>query len=111
PAPLLITEAMVHDMHPGSVVVDLAAEQGGNCALTEAGEIVEVGGVKIVGPLNVPSSLAHHASQLYAKNMMALLDHLLDDEGKLQFDYEDEIKLNITITHQGEIVSPLINES
>lgn len=109
-APLLITEAMVHDMHPGSVVVDLAAEQGGNCELTEAGQTKEVNEVKIVGPINIPSSLAHHASQLYSKNMMALLNHLLDDEGKPNFDFEDEITLNTTITHQGEIISPMLKE-
>jgi NAD(P) transhydrogenase subunit alpha len=111
PAPLLITEAMVHDMHPGSVIVDLAAEQGGNCELTEAGKTIEINEVKIVGPLNVPSSLAHHASQLYSKNMMALLNHLLDDDGKPEFDFEDEITLKTTITHQGEIISPMLKES
>lgn len=110
PAPLLITKEMVHDMHPGSVVVDLAAEQGGNCELTEPGTTVNVNEVKVVGPLNLPSSLAHHASQLYAKNMMALLDHLLNEQGELHFDFEDEITLNTTITHQGEIISPMIKE-
>ncbi|MDZ7772402.1 MAG: Re/Si-specific NAD(P)(+) transhydrogenase subunit alpha [Balneolaceae bacterium] len=108
-APLLITEAMVGDMHPGAVIVDLAAEQGGNCALTEAGETVDAGGVKIVGPLNLPSSLAYHASQLYAKNMQALLNHLLP-EGELVLDFEDEITLNTTITHNGEIVSPMLKD-
>jgi NAD(P) transhydrogenase subunit alpha len=107
-APLLITEAMVRDMHPGSVIVDIAAEQGGNCELTEAGKTIRVNGVKIAGPLNIPSSLAHHASQLYAKNMMALLNHLMNDEGELQFNFEDEITLNTTITHQGEIISPML---
>ena len=110
PAPLLITKEMVHDMHAGSVIVDLAAEQGGNCELTEAGKTVEVNEVKIVGPVNIPSSLAYHASQLYSKNMMALLDHLLD-EGKPKFDFEDEITLNTTITHQGKIVSPMLKEN
>jgi NAD(P) transhydrogenase subunit alpha len=110
PAPKLVTEQMVHDMHPGSVVVDLAAEQGGNCELTEAGQTIEVNEVKIAGPLNIASSLAYHASQLYSKNMMALLDHLLE-EGKPHFDFEDEITLNTTITHQGEIVSPMMKEN
>lgn len=107
-APLLITKEMVYDMHPGSVVVDLAAEQGGNCELTEAGKTIKVNEVKVAGPLNVPSSLAHHASQLYSKNMMALLNHLLDEESKPNFDFEDEITLNTTITHQGEIISPML---
>ena len=111
PAPLLITKEMVHDMHPGSVVVDLAAEQGGNCELTEAGKTIEVNEVKIAGPLNVPSSLAHHASQLYSKNMMALLNHLLDEEAKPNFDFEDEITLKTTITHQGEIISPMLKNN
>jgi NAD(P) transhydrogenase subunit alpha len=109
PAPLLITEAMVQDMHPGSVIVDIAAEQGGNCELTEAGKTIRVHGVKIIGPLNLPSSLAHHASHLYAKNMMALLNHLLDEKGTPQFDFEDEITLNTTIIHRGEIISPLMS--
>lgn len=111
PAPLLITKEMVHDMHPGSVVVDLAAEQGGNCELTEAGKTVEINEVNVVGPLNLASSLAYHASQLYSKNMMALLNHLLNEEGELNFDFEDEITLKTTITHQGEIISPMLKEN
>lgn len=107
PAPLLVTKEMVHDMHPGAVVVDLAAEQGGNCELTEPGKIAEVNEVKIVGPLNLPSKLANHASELYSKNMMALLTHLLEDD-KPHFDFEDEITLNTTITHNGEVISPLL---
>lgn len=110
PAPKLVTEQMVHDMHPGSVVVDLAAEQGGNCELTEAGKTIEVNEVKIAGPLNIASSMAYHASQLYSKNMMALLEHLLE-EGEPQFDFEDEITLNTTITHRGEIISPMLKEN
>jgi NAD(P) transhydrogenase subunit alpha len=110
PAPLLITETMVGDMHPGAVVVDLAAEQGGNCELTEPGKTINVNDVKIIGPVNIPSSLAHHASELYSKNMMALLNHLLDEESTPQFDFEDEITLNTTITHQGKIISPLMKE-
>ncbi|MDZ7716839.1 MAG: Re/Si-specific NAD(P)(+) transhydrogenase subunit alpha [Balneolaceae bacterium] len=110
PAPLLITEKMVHDMHPGSVIIDLAAEQGGNCELTEAGKTVDINNVKIIGPINIPSSLAYHASQLYSKNMMALLEHLLE-EGKPNFDFEDEITLNTTITYQGKIISPMLKEN
>lgn len=109
PAPLLVTKEMVHDMKPGSVVVDLAAEQGGNCELTEAGEKTVVNEVNIIGPLNIPSMLAHHASELYSKNMWALLDHLLE-EGEPTFDFEDEITLKTTITHQGEIISPMLKE-
>ena len=108
-APLLVTGEMVEDMHPGAVIVDLAAEQGGNCELTEAGKTIEKNKVKVIGPLNLPSQMAYHASQLYSKNMQALLNHLLD-EGKPKFDFEDEITLNTTITHRGEIVSPILKE-
>lgn len=106
-APVLVTEKMVNDMKEGSVVVDLAAEQGGNCEGTVAGETVVKNGVKIVGPLNLPSTLAFHASQLYAKNLLSLLSLLLKD-GELIFDFEDEIVKNTTITHNGQIVSPML---
>lgn len=109
PAPLLVTKEMVHDMQPGSVIVDLAAENGGNCELTQAGETKIVNDVKIVGPINLASSLANHASLLYAKNIWALMN-LLVKEGKLNFDFEDEILLNTTIVHEGEIISPLLKK-
>ncbi|MFH5831365.1 Re/Si-specific NAD(P)(+) transhydrogenase subunit alpha [Halalkalibaculum sp. DA384] len=111
PAPLLITKEMVRDMQPGSVVVDIAAEQGGNCELTEPGESVLKHEVKIIGPLDLPSRLAYHASKLYSKNMLALLNLLIDEEGELNFDFEDEIILKTTITHHGEIISPMLKES
>ena len=107
PAPLLITKEMVAEMKPGSVIVDLAAENGGNCELTEAGTTQVVNEVKIVGPVNLPSQLANHASTLYSKNILALLNLLLKD-GKPNFDFEDEILLNTTITHNGEIISPML---
>ncbi len=107
PAPLLITKEMVADMKPGSVIVDIAAENGGNCELTKAGEVVKAHEVSVVGPLNLPSQLANHASMLYAKNMFALLNLLIKEE-EANFDFEDEIILNTTITHQGEIISPLL---
>ncbi|MTI86814.1 MAG: Re/Si-specific NAD(P)(+) transhydrogenase subunit alpha [Balneolaceae bacterium] len=110
PAPLLVTKEMVYDMNPGSVIVDLAAENGGNCELTEAGKTIIENEVKIIGPLNIPSQLAHHASQLYAKNMLNLLD-LLIEEGKPNFNFDDEILLNTTITHKGEVISPLIKNN
>lgn len=110
PAPLLVTEQMVKDMAPGSVIVDLAAENGGNCELTEAGKTVIKHDVKIVGPVNLPSMLSHHASKLYSKNMYALLN-LLIKEGEANFDFEDEILLKTTITHQGKTVSPMLKES
>lgn len=107
PAPILITEAMVKDMMPGSVIVDIASENGGNCELTEHGKTVEKYGVNIVGPNNLPSQLSLHASKLYSKNMYALLDLLIED-GKPNFNFEDEILLKTTITHQGEIISPML---
>lgn len=110
PAPLLVTREMVDDMHPGAVIVDLAAEQGGNCEVTEAGKTSVVNDVKVIGPLNVPSKLAYHASQLYSKNMLALVEHLLNEENRPEFDFEDEITLNTTITHQGDIISPILKE-
>lgn len=102
-APLLITEEMVQDMHPGSVIVDLAAEMGGNCALTEAGQTVERHGVLIHGPLNVPSSMPIHASQLYSRNISSLLLHI-STEGNLKLNFEDQITRETCITHEGEIL-------
>lgn len=106
-APILITREMVDDMVPGSVVVDLAAEQGGNCEYTKPGEINMVNGVSIHGPMNIPASMSVHASQLYAKNMVALLKHLVKD-GEPVFDMTDEITLYTTITHKGEINTPML---
>lgn len=109
PAPVLITEAMVKDMLPGSVIVDIASENGGNCELTEHGKTVEKYGVNIVGPNNLPSQLSLHASKLYSKNMYALLDLLIED-GKPNFNFEDEILLKTTVTHQGEVISPMLKD-
>jgi len=110
PAPKLIPKAMVDDMKAGSVIVDIAAEQGGNCELTKAGETVNHNGVLILGPLNIPSMLAFHASKLYSKNLMSLLE-LLMDEGKPNFNFEDEIIINATVTHEGELISPFVKEN
>lgn len=110
PAPLLVTKAMVEDMNPGSVVVDIAAEQGGNCEVTKPGETLDHNGVKIMGPLNIPSSLASHASKLYSKNLLSLLT-LLIKEGKPDFNFEDEIIANATVTHKGELISPFVKEN
>jgi H+-translocating NAD(P) transhydrogenase subunit alpha len=106
-APTLITKAMVSDMKQGSVVVDLAAEQGGNCEVTEPGKTIVHNGVRVAGPLNLASTLAYHASQLYAKNLLSLLSLLIKD-GELTFDFDDEIVKHTTITHDGEIVSPML---
>jgi proton-translocating NAD(P)+ transhydrogenase subunit alpha len=103
PAPLLITAEAVRGMHPGSVIVDLAADSGGNCELSEAGRTVVEGGVKVIGPTNLASEMATHASQLYAKNVENLLGLLISDEGTLALDFDDEIVAAACITHEGEI--------
>ena len=103
-APILVTEEAVKLMKPGSVIVDLAAESGGNCELSEPGQTVLRHDVKIVAPLNVPSSLAEHASQLYARNIQALLDLMIDGEGNLSLDFDDEVIAGACITRDGEIV-------
>ena len=110
PAPTLITKQMVEDMSAGSVVVDIAAEQGGNCEVTEPGEVIRHNGVIVDGPLNLPSTLAYHASKLYSKNILSLLDLLIED-GKPNFNFDDEIIANATVTHQGEIISPFVKEN
>ncbi len=97
PAPRLIPAAAVRRMRPGSVIVDLAAETGGNCELTRPGEVVDEGGVTIVGLLNLPSSMAGHASQLYSRNVSALLAHLAPG-GELALDWEDEITAGACVT-------------
>ena len=102
PAPLLIGGETVRDMKPGSVIVDLAAEAGGNCALTKAGEEVTVHGVRILGPVNLPSTMPHDASRMYSKNITTFLDLLLE-EGNLKLDFEDEITSATCITHEGTI--------
>jgi NAD(P) transhydrogenase subunit alpha len=103
PAPTLITAEMVQTMQPGSVIVDMAAEAGGNCELTEPGREAVVHDVTIIGTLNLPATLPTHASQMYAKNIQTLVDHLVH-EGKLTFDLDDEITKGATITHGGKIV-------
>ena len=103
-APLLVSGEMVKGMRPGSVIVDLAAETGGNVELTKAGTDVEVGGVTIIGTRNVPSTMPLHASQLYARNVANLLLHLVKD-GAIVLDFEDEITKGCCVTHGGEIVN------
>jgi NAD(P) transhydrogenase subunit alpha len=103
-APLLVSGEMVKGMRPGSVIVDLAAETGGNVELTKAGTDVEVGGVTIIGTRNVPSTMPLHASQLYARNVANLLLHLVKD-GAIVLDFEDEITKGCCVTHGGAIVN------
>lgn len=102
-SPILVTEDMVKAMKPGAVIVDLAAERGGNCDLTEQGQTVVAHDVTILGPENIPSDLAFHASQMYGKNMQTLLELILDDEGNLSLDFNDEIVAGTVVAHQGEV--------
>jgi H+-translocating NAD(P) transhydrogenase subunit alpha len=111
-APKLVDKDMVESMKPGSIIVDLAAESGGNCELTEAGETVEHENVEIIGPLNLPSRLPIHASQLYSRNMYNLIGHVTEDKAdedsdekdlQLELDFEDEIIAAMCIAHDGEI--------
>ncbi len=102
PAPLLITEETLNKMRPGSVIVDLAVEQGGNCEWSEAGKTVVKNGITIIGELNIPSTMPIHASQLYARNLLNLLLHLGKD-GKLEIDVEEEITNGALLTHGGEL--------
>jgi len=102
-APVLITEEMVRGMRPGSVIVDLAAEQGGNCAITEPGKEIVRHGVVIIGPVNLPSTVPFHASEMYAKTVTNYLAHLLK-EGRVHLDLDDELTRGPLVTHQGEIL-------
>ena len=103
-APILITEEMVRGMRPGSVIVDLASAQGGNCSLTEPDREVIRHGITILGPTNLPSTMPFHSSQMYARTVTNFLMHLLKD-GKIHLDPNDEMTRATLVTHQGEIVS------
>ena len=107
PAPRLITKETVAAMRPGSVIVDLAAESGGNCELTKAGEVVVAHGVSIHGPLNLPATMPVHASQLYAKNVTELLNTFVKN-GALAIDLSDEVIAGACVTHAGEVVNEAI---
>jgi proton-translocating NAD(P)+ transhydrogenase subunit alpha len=108
-SPVLITEEMVKSMAPGSVIVDLAAERGGNCELTKTAETITSHRVTIIGTINVASGVPYHASQMYARNITAFLSHLVQ-HGKLQVDTEDEIIRETLLTHNGEIVNERVRE-
>ena len=103
-APVLITGDMVRGMQPGSAIVDLAAERGGNCELTRADEVVVEHGVTILGPTNLPATVPYHASQMYAKNITTFLLHLAGKDGQMQPDLSDEITRETLVTHKGEVV-------
>ena len=109
PAPMLITKEAVQGMNPGSVIIDLAAEGGGNCELTQAGETVQIHGVTLMGPVNLASSIPYHASQMYAKNLTAFLQNLIQ-EGEISLNQEDPIIADTLLTHEGEVVNPRLRE-
>jgi len=108
-APVLVTADMVRGMAPGSVVVDLAAERGGNCELTQPDRVVLEKGVTILGPTNLPSTVPYHASQMYGKNIATFLLHLVKD-GQLRIDPSDEITRETLVAEKGEVVNPRIRE-
>ena len=109
PSPILVTKEMVSNMAPGSVIVDLAAERGGNCELTKPGETVAVHGVTIIGRYNLAGTIPYHASQMYSKNLAAFLLYLVK-EGKLQIDTKDEIVRDTLVTQGGEVVNARVRE-
>jgi NAD(P) transhydrogenase subunit alpha len=108
-SPVLITEEMVKAMAPGSVIVDLAAERGGNCELTQADRTIVVHGVTIMGPTNLPATVPYHASQMYSRNIVTFVQHLVKN-GQLSFDMEDEITRETLVTRNGEVVHARVRE-
>ena len=109
-SPVLVTAEMVEKMPPGSVIIDLAAERGGNCELTKADETVHAHGVTILGPTNIVAGAPFHASQMYGKNVVTLLQHLIDKEGQLTLDMDDEITAGVVMTKDAEVVHPRVRE-
>ncbi len=103
PAPLLITEEMVSSMHAGSVIVDLAAPSGGNCAVSRDGETVIHDGVSVIGPTNLPSDIPVHASQMFSKNVLTFLKEMVGEEGGLVMDFENEVLDATCVSHDGQV--------
>jgi NAD(P) transhydrogenase subunit alpha len=106
-APVLISKEMAENLAPGAVVIDLAAEKGGNCAVTEPGRTIDYRGVTVIGPVNLPSEVPFHASQMYSKNVSAFVTQLLKD-GQLQLNLEDEIVKGTLVAHGGQLVHPAV---
>lgn len=109
-APLLITKQMVENMKPGSVIVDLAAERGGNCEVSRPGETLNFNGVTVIAPLNLPASVPYHASQMYSKNITAFILHIVKN-GKPILNFEDEIVSSMLVSQGGKVVNPLVLEA
>lgn len=111
PAPLLVSREMVEQMRPGSVVVDVAAPAGGNVEVTRPGETVVHNGVSVIGPLDLPGRVAVDASQMYARNLTAFLARMSDEEGNLSIDFEDSILSEACITHDGQVLHPVVRRA
>ena len=110
PAPVLVTEAMVKSMRPGSVVVDLAVSQGGNCPLSKPDQVVDVNGVKVIGFTNLPAHVAADASALYARNLLALLPLLTGEDKSFSPKWDDEIVKAAVLTRDGQVVHPALKD-
>ena len=110
-APLLITEDMVKSMRPGSVIVDLASESGGNCALTQSGETVTRHGVQILGPVNLPAGIPVHASQMYSKNIVTLVSEFVGEEGQVELDMDNDVVGPSTVTHGGQVTNERVQSA
>jgi NAD(P) transhydrogenase subunit alpha len=108
PAPLLVSREMVERMRPGSVIVDVAAPSGGNCEMTRPGETVEHNGVSIIGPTDLPSRVAHDASQMYARNLASFISRITDEDGGRVFDFDNQIVSEACITHDGRVTHPVV---
>ncbi|HLH39945.1 MAG TPA: Re/Si-specific NAD(P)(+) transhydrogenase subunit alpha [Bryobacteraceae bacterium] len=107
-APLLVTREMLRAMAPGSILVDLAAERGGNCEVTRAGETVVERGVMVLGPVNVPATVPRHASEMYARNIVTFLKNMITKDGQLNLDLNDEITRETLVARGGEVVNPKV---
>jgi len=111
PAPVLITAEMVKSMKTGSVIVDLAAESGGNCVHTKYGETVVVDGVQVLGPENLPAGIPVHASQMYSRNIITLVGEFIDDDGKLALDFANDVVGPSTVTHEGQVTNQRVSDA
>jgi len=109
-APILVTREMVHVMGRGSVILDLAAERGGNCEVTRPGETIVEHGVTVIGPLNLPATVQNHASQMYGRHIVTFLKNIMSKEGALNIDLKDEITRDSLVVHEGEIVNARVQE-
>jgi NAD(P) transhydrogenase subunit alpha len=109
-APLLITRQMMQGMQPGTVILDMAAQYGGNCEVTKAGETVLENGVSVIGPVNLPSTVPGHASQMYSRNLVTFLKNMMTKEGEFKIDTNDDIVRDTLVAQNGEVVNARVKE-